>query len=189
MKMLIFEGVATSGKSAMIDRLVSALPQLKIKIIDETKTHMPINTKTDDPQIEFFKDLIATSIKDRADILIFDRLYLTQAFRTKAVLSDYAEIEAMLLPYSPVTIFLKVDEDTIANRVTKAIEHRDPAWGDYVNKKGKTMDEIAAYYIEQQHNLRELLKQSKIPYKIFDTTKHDYPAIVEEIEQILINTE
>jgi len=189
MKVLVFEGIATSGKTVIIEQLVKTLPSLSIKVVDEAKSHMPINKQQDDLHVDFFKklvkDAVDEAIKNDTDLLVFDRLYLTQAFRAKARISDYAEIEEMLLAYSPTMIFLKVNKDIVAQRVTKAIEHRDPKWGEYVKTKGKTTDEIAGYYINQQRELERLIKGSMIPCKVFDTTHHNYQEIIEKLAEII----
>ena len=185
MKILIFEGIATSGKTVIIDRLIKALPRTRIKVIDESKSHLPINTKLNNTHIDFFKKLVTKAVdealKDQDSLLVFDRLYLTQAFRAKAKINDYAKIEEILLPFSPITVLLKVDEDLIGTRVVRAIEHRDPKWGEYVRAKGKTMNESADYYIDQQRALQKLLEQSLIPHKVFDTSDHNYAEIVGKI--------
>lgn len=182
MKILIFEGIATSGKSTIIITL-SASPTISNKtvVFEENDTHIPIMQQTSDLHVDFFKDLINKAVSQPVDIVIFDRLYLTQAFRAKASLKEYSEIEGMLLHYSPTTIFLKVDEAALIDRIAKASEHRDPKWAEYIGKKGKTPKEIAKYYIDQQNSQLELIKQSKIPYKIFDTTDHDYKRVEDVI--------
>jgi hypothetical protein len=53
----------------------------------------------------------------------------------------------MLAPYSPLTIFLKVDEEAIMGRISKSSEHRG---SDYFRSRGGTPAEIAEYYIDQQ---------------------------------------
>ena len=178
MKILIFEGIATSGKSTVISGLQRALPQLKFVVAGESETHIPIMKETTDKHIDFFKRLINQLVSKEPDVLIFDRLYLTQAFRAKCNISDYAEIENLLSTYSALTIFLKVDEATIKTRISKAAEHRGL---DYFASRGESPNEIAQYYIDQQQNQLELLKQSGLPYKIIDTTKHNYVKVVNEI--------
>ena len=131
-----------------------------------------------DKHIAFFESLINKLITNKPDLLIFDRLYLTQAFRAKCSINDYAEIEKLLSKYSPVTIFLKVDESAIASRISKAAEHRG---SDYFASRGESSGEIAQYYIDQQRNQLKLLEQSKIPYKIINTTEHGYEKVIEEI--------
>lgn len=180
MKVLIFEGIATSGKSTIISRLQKALP-VRFTVAEESETHIPIMKETADRHIGFFKSLINKLITEKPDLLVFDRLYLTQAFRAKCSIKDYAVVEKLLAEYSPLTIFLKVDEDAIAGRISKAAEHRG---SDYFRSRGKTPEEIAQYYIDQQMDELKLLKESIIPYKIFDTTEHNYQDIVEKIVEL-----
>lgn len=183
MHVIIFEGIATSGKSTLIKMLQQSQ---KAQVFSEEKTHEPIMNDTLDTNVPFFKSLIS-KIDKHNDLVIFDRLYFTQAFRADVNLDTYSEIEQKLLAYAPTTIFLKVDKDAIAERVLKAAKHRQSSWGDYIKTKGKTSGEITDYYIKQQRSQLKLLEQSKLPYKIFNTTNHSYIKIADEITS-LINT-
>lgn len=179
MKIIILEGIATSGKSLLAKELAKAMDSNNVKIFEESETHEPIMDKTDETHVDFFKSLIKEAIKSKADIVIFERLYLTQAFRAKTNLEEYSDIEDLLKSYSPLTIFLKVDSNSIAGRVQKATEHRDTEWAEYV--RAKDPDGTAQYYIDQQRHQLELLKQSKIPYQIIDTTNHNYAKLAKDI--------
>ncbi len=178
MKVLIFEGIATSGKSTVISGLQKALPNRVVVVAGETETHIPIMQETNGKHIEFFKKLIQKYLAKRPDILIFDRLYLTQAFRAKCSIDNYAEIEKLLSKYSSLTIFLKVDDDVIEDRITKASGHRGL---DYFRSRGETLEERRQYYVDQQNYQLELLKHSTLPYRIFNTTTHNYEKITQEI--------
>jgi thymidylate kinase len=177
MKVLIFEGIATSGKSSVISGLQKALTGSKIAVAGESETHEPIMEQRSNKHLDFFRSLINRLTAEKPDLLIFDRLYLTQAFRAKCDISDYSEIEELLSKYSPLTIFLKVDEDKIESRISKAAEHRGP---DYFKYHG-TPKERAKYYIDQQRNQLKLLEQSQLPYVIIDTTEHGYDKVIKEI--------
>jgi thymidylate kinase len=185
MKIIIFEGIATSGKSTVISGLAKSLSHKKVLIADETDTHEPIMHQVERLHIEFFKNLVDKLAAQNMEFLLIDRLYLTQAFRAKTDLNSYKDIEDLLLQYKPLTIYLQVNESAIAGRIAKAIEHRESKWEEYVKTKGKSIAEIADYYIVQQQNQLRLLKQSKIPYKIFNTTNHDYQNIITEIKNLI----
>lgn len=178
MKVLIFEGIATSGKSTIISGLQKALPDLKVVIAGESETHIPIIKETSDKHIGFFKELINRLASEKPDNVIFDRLYLTQAFRAKCNISDYSEIEELLTKYSPLTIFLKVDEDAVEDRISKASEHRG---SEYFRSRGETSGEKAQYYIDQQKYQLELLEHSTLPYEIINTTDHNYEKVVRQV--------
>lgn len=177
MKILIFEGIATSGKSTVITHLKKALRGLRVVVADESVTHEPIMEKQSDMHISFFKEIINRLVSTKPDLLIFDRLYLTQAFRAKCAVRDYSEIEELLSKYSPLTIFLKVDEDVIEGRISKGAEHRGPS---YFKFKG-TSKERAQYYIDQQKHQLKSLEHSTLPYKIINTTTHDYDKVAQEV--------
>lgn len=186
MKTLIFEGVATSGKSTVISYLVKSLKdEMTIKLATEEETHEPIMAQRSDLNTLFFEDLINKLTLKHPDLLIFDRLYITQAYRAKSGLNEYSSIEDALMPYSPHTVVLKVDETTIADRIKAASGHREQKWLEYLRTKGNTFEEIAQDYIGQQRGLLKLVKQSKLPYTVFDTTSHNYGTITEEIIKIV----
>lgn len=181
MKILVIEGIATSGKSSLTKSLAKALKDKKVVIFAESRTHIPIMKESASLNIDFFKAQLEDSFKTKADLIIFDRLHLTQAFRAKANIEDLTVIENMLLNQEVLLAYLKVDESTITSRVELAASHRDKDWGEYIQTKGSTFEDIAKYYIEQQHNQLKLVKRSKLPSKIFDTTDHDYESIANQI--------
>lgn len=186
MKTLIFEGIATSGKSTITSQLIKSLKdEMAVELATEEQTHIPIMDQRNELNTLFFEDLINQLTLKHSDLLIFDRLYITQAYRAKSNLKEYASTEKTLMPYSPHTIILKVDEVAIASRIKAASEHREKEWLEYLETKGSNFDEIAKDYIEQQRGLLELVKQSAIPYSIFDTTLHEYGSITEEILKIV----
>ena|ERR1035437_1089993 len=186
MKILVFEGIATSGKSTITGYLVKSLKgEMRIDLATEEQTHLPIMAQRSDLNTLFFKDLINERTLKHPDLLIFDRLYITQAYRAKSDLTEYLIIEDILLPHSPHTIILKVDEGAITERIKAASEHREEKWLEYLKTKGNNFEEIAQDYIDQQRGLLKLVKQSKLPYTVFDTTNHDYGTIVEEILKII----
>lgn len=182
MKTLIFEGVATSGKSTITNYLTKSLrDEMSIVLAAEERTHLPIIDQRGELSTLFFEDLINQLTLKHPELLIFDRLYITQAYRAKSSLSQYASIESALMPYSPRTILLTVDEAAMADRIKAAAAHRESKWLEYLKTKGSIFEEISKDYIEQQRGLVDLVKQSKIPYTVYDTTNHDYGKISEEI--------
>ena len=181
MKILILEGIATSGKSTIIELLCKKLSDKHISVYGEPDTHIPIMGQPATLHLAFFESLLDKALKGPADLVIFDRLYLTQAFRAKAAISKYEALENRLLQHQTLTAFLKVHEDSVANRVQAAAEHREKQWGEYIKTKGKTPQEIAQYYINQQRSQITLLAQSKVASSVFDTTKHEYDKISDEI--------
>lgn len=181
MKILIIEGIATSGKSSLIKKLTEILGEKKLLILGEPATHIPIMDKTDELHIEFFKSLVNDAVQSDADLVIFDRLHYTQAYRAKANVVEYSEIDDLLAKHDVLVAYLQVDESAIAERVRLAAEHRDKEWGDYVQTKGKTFDEIAEYYITQQRSQLNLLSQTKLATQVFNTTQHNYQVIAEQI--------
>jgi thymidylate kinase len=185
MQILIFEGIATSGKSTLISKLEKALKSdKKILVAYEDETHEPIKEVRDELHLEFYKNFIQKQISKKPDVLIVDRLYMTQAFRAKRDLGPYKELEEVLGQFNAITVFLMIDESLVAERIQNATEHRDPEWSAYVKTHGQE-DQMTSYYVGQQRSQLELLKQSKLPYKIFDTSNHDYEDVTREILKLI----
>lgn len=184
MNILIFEGIATSGKSTLMEGLQNEVNGL-VKLVGEPETHIPIMHETEKLHEQFFIDLIEKCVAAKPDLLIFDRLYLTQAFRAHASLSQYPDVEDLLKRCNARIVFLKVQEEAIKERIQKAAEHRDVSWKDYIWTKGDTPEGIAQYYIQQQRHQLKLLESSTLPHNTFNTTDHDYKQITKEIIGLL----
>lgn len=181
MKILIIEGIATSGKSSLIKQVAELLNGSQLRLYSESETHIPIMDKPNELHKEFFKSLLHGAAKSNADLVVFDRFHFTQAFRAKADTSQYAEIEDLLSEQKTLVAYLQVNEDAVAYRVKLAAEHREKEWAEYIKTKGQSFEEIAAYYIDQQRSQMQLLKQSKLPNRIFNTTRHEYQEIASQI--------
>ncbi len=187
MKILILEGIATSGKSTLTKSIKEQLPGLIVRVATEAETHEPIMEQTEELHVPFFENLIEKLTIEKPELIVFDRLYLTQAFRAGARLAEYSAIENLLSQHDALTVFLRVDEEAIAKRIAKAVEHRDSPgddsfkWDDYFKTKGNTDAEIAEYYIAQQRNQLKLLSTSTLPYMVCDTTHHAYSEVTQQI--------
>jgi thymidylate kinase len=181
MKILILEGVATSGKSTIADKIKEQLAGLSVRVVTEEETHIPVMKKTNELHIMFFEYLVKRLVNEKPELIIFDRLYLTQAFRAGVSIEKYSDLENLLSKYDTLTVFLKVDDYAVAERIKRAVEHRDSAWGEYIKTKGETTSEIADYYISQQRTQIGLINASNLPHMVCDTTSHDYKEVTQQI--------
>jgi thymidylate kinase len=152
MKILIIEGIPTSGKSSIIKKISELVGEGRVKIYGETETHIPIMDKPDGLHIDFFKYLLKDAVESGRDFVIFDRFHFTQAIRAKVSVDEYTEIEDLLAKQNTLVVYLQVDESAIADRIRLTAERRDkdPAehfqWGEYFKIKGKTFGEVAEHY-------------------------------------------
>ncbi|HSX06093.1 MAG TPA: hypothetical protein VLG92_00010 [Candidatus Saccharimonadia bacterium] len=178
MHIRIFEGIATSGKSTVITGLEKRLAGRKLVIYTEEDTHIPIQGDRKELHMQFFSDLIDRAVKAGVEIALFDRLYMTQAFRAHASMADYAKLEGKLAAYDARTIFLEVDPKAIAGRLEKAMEHRDNSWAAYVHGKAESIERVATMYDAQQYAMRHFAAESLLKSLTFDTTTNQYDAIV-----------
>jgi thymidylate kinase len=182
MKVIILEGIATSGKTSVKNKLVEILAarQENFSIINEEESLLPILNNTDRKiSIALLKKIISEALNSDKKIIIFDRLFFTHIFKTGSSVEEFKEIENMLVSCS-LLVFLKIDESKIPERIERARQHREKEWVEYVNKKGNN-EEIFQYYINQQRLLLELINQTSLNYKIYDTTDMDFDDIANDI--------
>jgi thymidylate kinase len=193
MKILIIEGIPTSGKSSIIKKITELLGEGQVRVYGESETHIPIMDEPEKLHIEFFESLIQEAATSDASVVIFDRFHLTQAIRAKASIGAYSKIENLLTKQKTLVVYLQINDSEIADRLRFAAEHREKEQGDdfrwdkYFKRKGKTYDEIAKHYAAQQRDKAELLKQSKLKSRIFDTTNQEYQAISNQIIKEWLN--
>ena len=192
MVILILEGIATSGKTAVKNELEKALKEegLKSSVVGEEETLMPIldNTKKN-VSVDHLKKIIRAALRSakKKDVLIFDRLFFTHVFRTQSDIKDFEEIEK-IFKGDVLLVFLKINENKISQRISSAMKHRPKKWGDYVKKKG-TMVEIFQYYKHQQRLLLDLLKKTSIPHRVYNSTNMDFKGIKNKIlKAVLVNS-
>lgn len=186
MKIIILEGIATSGKTSVKNKLAEAFTEkgINFSIIEEDETLMPILNNTDkQTSINLLKNVINKTLKEKKDFIIFDRLFFTHIFKTNSSINDFREIENIIKDQS-LLVFLKIAESKIPERITHARKHREKSWDEYVSKKGND-EEIYQYYLNQQRLLLELLKETSLKYKMYDTTNLDFPSIAKDILQTL----
>lgn len=181
-RLIILEGIATSGKTTIIKNLEKILSSSRlIKIFTEQETLM---TVVDNHQFEVaqkhLNDLMVEFKNTSTGIIITDRYHFTHAFRIGKNLNSISEIEEDLIENFDVHIFLlTIQEDKISERVQDARNRRT----EWLGKSG-TLEEKTKYYIEQQQKLRELASQSKIPVTQIDTTNMNWDEITKNIVKL-----
>jgi len=181
-KIIILEGIATSGKSTVIKYLSQLLDKsnLTFTIVGEGITLMPILNNTEKKiSLDLLKRAINNAIQEGKDLIIFDRLFFTHIFRTNSEYSEFREIEEMI-QNSALLVFLKIDEEQIPARIQYARQHRDKAWDDYISKKGSD-EEIYEYYINQQRILENLLSKTSLKYQVYNTTNLEFESIARDL--------
>jgi thymidylate kinase len=186
MKLLILEGIATSGKTTVKNNLINFFKKEKLKylVIEEDETLMPILNNTEAKvSIDYLKKILKKVLSARKeDIIIFDRLYFTHIFRTESSLKDFKVIEALLPKKDTFLAFLEINKEKISERIFNALknERAKTKWVNYIKKKG-TNAEITNYYQKQQDLLSNFLKETKIENKTYNTTNLNFDLITKNI--------
>lgn len=187
MKIIILEGIATSGKTSTCSILQNCFEKYDIsfKIIREDETLMPLLNSTNLEIAEkHILDIIEKYTSHKFDFLVFDRLYFTHMFRTNSTLESFEEVELKLSQFDTEILFFKIDEDFILPRIKQAFKNRESKWIEYVKQKGE-LKQITQYYTKQQQLLLQLLDDSSIDHSILNTTQFDMKLLEKNLLKIL----
>lgn len=177
MKVIIFEGIATSGKTTLEKLLKEGFRN--VEIISETKTLMElIDNRDPEVALDHLQKILNEFKKKKVDILIIDRFHLTHAFRTANDLNFFNGIDEQLTAYDTLLVLLTVAEDKIQERIEETARIRDGGWS-----KGKrgTIEEKVKYYTNQQLRLKYLFDESRLNKMMIDTTEKGWRGYVWEI--------
>lgn len=183
MKIIILEGIATSGKTTIKNILTKKLgsKKLSFEVIDEEQTLMPIIENKDIAvSIDLLSKVIKKAVSKNNDFIIFDRLYFTHIFRTNAHIEDFKIIEDIISQHETLLVLLTINEETIPKRIFGAIKHREKNWKNYVKRKGNN-NKIMEYYKNQQKLLLDLIEKINYNHIIEDTTDLDFKKITDSI--------
>lgn len=176
--MIIFEGIASSGKTTL-ERMLQQELEGSV-IISEGQTLMPlIENKEPQKAVERLMAILDGVEKQSATVFLVDRFHLTHAFRTGASLSFFDGVEERTIKICrSLIMLLQMDEDVIFERIKETALLRGASW-----QKGKrgSLEEKVEYYKNQQRILIELAKQSRLPSMIVNTTDKDWPRCIREV--------
>lgn len=183
MKLIILEGIASSGKTTLERLLAETLPNSKI--VAESETLMPlINNRDHKLAIEYLEKVIELMQGESVDYLIIDRFHLTHAFRTNAPLKEFSSVEDGLRRLGDaLVILLVVDPSVIKTRIQETMELRKEGW-----KKGVqgSLEEKTKYYQGQQEHLKQLSRETSLPTITIDTTNKDWESYLRQVEGALL---
>ena len=185
MKLVIIEGIATSGKTSVIKELEKILKKEKIDYttIKEKETLLPIfKDRSKKTNLNFISKLLKKYLKLRNKrIIIFDRLYLTHIYRTKSNIKDFESIGILLKRNNVTIVLLTIKEEKIKERILGASKHREKTWWkDILNERGDEKD-IEEYYIKQQRKFLDFVSSINIPVIILDTTDSNFKKTAQQI--------
>ena len=176
--MIIFEGIASSGKTTL-ERMLQEKLEGSV-IISEGQTLMPlIENKEPQKAVEHLTAVLYGMEKQSAGTFIVDRFHLTHAFRTGAPLSFFSGIEERISKaFKSLIVVLQINEEVIRERIEETALLRGSSW-----QKGKqgSLEEKVEYYKNQQRILMDLTKQSHLPSIVINTTDKDWPRCIREV--------
>jgi len=177
-RLVIFEGIASSGKTTLERLFVERVPGSVI--IHEDETLAPL---FDNRDVEIARQHLLGFFdrfsRETAPVLVIDRFHFSHAFRTHSALDNFQDIEERLLEeYCPIVFLLYMDEAAIAERIRKTTELRGDAWAK--GKKG-SLDERVAYYTDQQRMVMKFAEHSVLPIVRIDTTDEDWERCIGQV--------
>lgn len=178
MKIIIFEGIASSGKTTIEKLLAQTLPNSKV--LTEGETLMPL-IENRDPEIavNHLNQFLERFREEKAEYLIIDRFHFTHVFRTKSDFHIFSDFETNLQKVGDVlVVLLTVNPAYIKERIEETILYRKDNW-----KKGVqgSAEEKSKYYTEQQGVLDALASSSRLPILKIDTTAKSWDKYMNQI--------
>ncbi len=187
MKIIIFEGICTSGKSSVIQKLKRILSERKLpcNIVteDEVKKAMFANTDMTKSILRMEK-FLAKNVHSKKNVL-FDRLYLSLVDRCEQPDSLFKNLEERIIKHNASIVFLYIPPRSIKIRLSGASLHRGTKWKNYLDGLGG-IEMATTYYSNQQKKILRYLKQCSVPHIIYNTESRDYEHISEKIYKTLI---
>jgi thymidylate kinase len=183
MRTIIFEGIATSGKTSIEKYLIEILNAQKVKyfFVGEDKTLMPLLYDNNEQKtVALLKENLRLAFAQKREVYIFDRLHITHVLRTKVGMEKFEEIEKELVSHNPILILLKINEDKIPERVLWAMENREPDWVRHARVYGDNQ-QIFQHYIDQQRELDAVINATTLPHRVIETSRMNFKEIAEDI--------
>ncbi len=184
MKVIIFEGIATSGKTTITRLLAEKYRALgkSVLVIDENQTLMPIiENWSVDANVSRCLDVVDRAVTENPDVVLFDRLYFSHIFRTECEEKEFDMVREALSALNPTFVMLEVQTERIEARIFESLKHRDASWAEFVWKKGTNRDEIIKYYVDQQQWFQDFFHKTSFNKVIIDTTDMDFSAAAEQV--------
>ena len=183
MKIIILEGIPTSGKTSLIKEIEKHLRKSKksYKIVFEDETFMPmLENKNVEIANAFLSNLLENYSKLDIDILVLDRFHYSLAFRTQSDLVNFKIIDKILLKYNTNVVLLKLPINVILERLKDSLKHRDSSWTEYLDKKGDDSQKLK-YYTNQQEQLFKLASQSNLTNLCISTENKNWKKYAQTI--------
>lgn len=177
---VIFEGIATSGKTTLQKLLLEKLTlENKIKIISENMTLMPlIENKSQKVALNHLRKILLKLGSNKNNIFITDRFHFTHIFRTKSNIKYFKKFEKDLQNgFKVLIVLLYINEGSIKKNIENSLDIRK-TWAK--GKKG-TIAEKVIYYKDQQRKLLRIAKESTLPVLKIDTTKKNWNKYILKI--------
>lgn len=117
---------------------------------------------------------------------LFERFHLTNILTHGG--SDLAmlqRVENTLRLYYPTVVLLTVAEDEIETRLRDTVERRTDCWREFLFRHGRSWDEVAFHYADQQNAFVELYGASELDKQSIDMSRTSYEDAASRIEALL----
>jgi thymidylate kinase len=183
-KIILIEGVPGAGKTTLIKALLRQYISQDKKIssllhLSQSHTYKPIASDEDNfyacktdilDHISKILDLLTRAIlfgNDKSQsklFVIIDTLHITHCFRPGNVSwADVAACDKQLGDMNCKLIFIKAMPETIWQRAVLKRNAADKFYlSKYQIKYGRTLEKVHQYYITEQQQMEELIKQSML---------------------------
>lgn len=184
-KIIILEGVTTTGKSSVFYNLQRYAKEHNLNwiFVPETETTIPIIDSIDPKKNNnHLEKLLKRALGQKADLYVFDRLHFSSIFKTNAKTEDLKEVEEILSEFDAQIFMLYVPVISLRERIKESMKYRNVEWTEYLlNKVGGDKEKVADIYVNRQELVMQLMKKSLLKINIVDTSDQNFVRVTRQI--------
>lgn len=184
-KIILLEGIATSGKSTIQHLLKNSLEKqnYSCKLVLEkeiTKTFLPKNMTIKESKL-LLENIFKKYLNSKFDFVIFDRSYFSNINYFEVDFLQFKQIDNLLSNNGAKLIWLKFDSKKIVSRIRNSLQHRvGRGFIDYFNNlikncnsKAEENKTIYNHFYEGILSYYKSIKETKLKYLIVNVTNFE----------------
>lgn len=184
-KIIILEGVTTTGKTTVFNNLkrFSEENNLNWIFVPEKETIIPIiDSENQENNNRHFLKLFKKYSNKKAEVYVFDRLHFSSIFKTGASIKDLRVVEDKLSEFDNHIFMMYLPKKQLKDRIIKSMNYRNISWSKYLLKKvGGRKEDVAKFYINRQEKVLKILKKSNLNIRAINTTNQNFVKATREI--------
>lgn len=199
---LIIEGVCSTGKSTIFNKLIQCESYKKKKskiqlsehlterVIENISPTVEQRVMLLDRYVEMFKSIHTTFYNSRfkktelneiKPCYLVERFHLTHSVET-ATFEPFMDIDRKLSELDFKVVALIMDKEIIKDRIEDTLNRRGKLWYNYVMSFGG-LDGASEKYYRMQNELLYYIEKTSLPVKIINTSNMEWDLYSDSIEK------